>query len=156
MVQITIEYMILTPVLILLIFLLPFTAHEAMDGYVSSRQNLEIQKVAGHLGSGLQQVYFSLIHDTVAAGTIYSDTQVPPLIEGYEYNINCTSRLALDSGATIVDISIKLSGSGTTASTSVTLGKNVEWSDSFFRSDSTTATIVATKLDGQIQMSINP
>lgn len=123
MVQITIEYMILTPVLIALIFLMPLTAHAMMDSYVSSRQTLELQKVAGHLGSAIQQVYFSLNHDTISAGTIYSDTELPPLVEGYKFNANCTSRLATESGAEIVDITIKLSGSGATGSASVTLGK---------------------------------
>ena len=50
MVQITIEYMILTPVLIMLIFLLPFTANAAMATYVNSRQTLGLQKVASHFG----------------------------------------------------------------------------------------------------------
>ncbi len=159
MVQVTIEYMILTPVLIMLIFLLPFTANAAMNTYVSSRQTLELQKVAGHLGSAIQQVYFSLNHETVAAGTISSDTGVPPLLEGYKFTLNCTSRLAVESGATVVDIKLKLSGSGATTITSVTLGQNVEWTDSYFWSDSTTASITATKNPDPnipIQLSIKP
>jgi hypothetical protein len=157
MVQITIEYMILTPVLIMLIFLLPFTANAAMNTYVNSRQTLELQKVAGHLGSAIQQVYFSLNHGTIAAGTISSDTEVPPLLEGYRFTLNCTSRLALESGATIVDLKLKLSGSGATINTSVTLGQNVEWADSYFWSDSPTACITATKYSNNtIKLSIKP
>jgi hypothetical protein len=157
MVQITIEYMLLTPVLILLIFLLPITAHAVMDPYVSSRQTLELQKIGGHLGSALQQTYFSLNHETVAAGTIISDIGIPPLLEGYSVTINCTSRLAVDSGARIVDLRLKLSGSGATTNTTVTLGKNVEWVNSYFWSDSTTAYISATKyLNNTIRLSIIP
>ena len=156
MVQITIEYMILTPVLIMLIFLLPITANAAMETYVSSRQTLELQKVASHLGSAIQQVYFSLNHDTVAAGAITSDTAIPPLLEGYKFTVNCTSRLAVESGATILDLNLKLSGSGATTSTSVTLGKNAEWVNSFFWSDSTTAYINATKVGNTIRLSIEP
>jgi hypothetical protein len=154
MVQITIEYMILTPILIMLIFLLPFTASAAMDTYVSSRQTLELQKVAGHLGSAIQQVYFSLNHETVAAGTISSDTGIPPLLEGQKFMINCTSRLAVELGATVVDIKLKLSGSGATTIASVTLGRNVVWGNSSFWSDSTTAYINATKAGNTIQISI--
>ena len=156
MVQITIEYMILTPVLIMLIFLLPFTANAIMDTYASSRQTLGLQKVASHLGSAIQQVYFSLNHETVAAGTISSATEIPPLLEGNAFTINCTSRSAVESGATIVDLKLKLSGSGATTNASVTLGENVEWTNSFFWSDSTTAYINATKVDNTIKILIKP
>jgi hypothetical protein len=157
MVQITIEYMILTPVLIMLIFLLPFVANAAMNTYSNSRQTLELQTVASHLGSTLQQVYFSLNHDSVSAGTITSNMEITPLLETYTYTVNCTSRMALDSGALIVDLKLMLSGSGATTNTSVTLGKNAAWTNSFFWSNSATACIVATKLSNNtIQLSIKP
>jgi hypothetical protein len=157
MVQITIEYMILTPVLIALIFLLPLTANAVMGTYVSSRQTLELQKIGGHLGSAIQQVYYSLNHQTVAEGTISSVTGIPPLLESNSFTVNCTSRMTTDSGARIVDLQLRLSGSGATTSTSVTLGKNVEWDNSYFWSDSTTAYISATKyLNDTIRLSILP
>ncbi len=157
MVQITIEYMILTPVLIMLIFLLPFMANALMQPYVSSRQTLELQNVASHLGSTIQQVYFSLNHDTVDAGNVSSNMDIPPLIETYSYTVNCTSRVALDSGALIVDLKVKLSGSGATSNSSVTLGKNAVWTNSFFWSNSATACIMASKLSNDtIRLSIKP
>ena len=157
MVQITIEYMILTPVLILLIFLLPILANTMMSPYVSSRQTLELQNVASHLGSTIQQVYFSLNHDAVAAGNVSSNMEIPPLLETQTYTINCTSRVALDSGALIVDLKVKLSGSGATGNSSVTLGKNAIWTNSFFWSNSATACIMATKLaNNTIRLSIKP
>jgi hypothetical protein len=140
----------------MLIFLLPFTANVAMATYVNSRQTLGLQKVASHLGSAIQQVYFSLNHETVGSGTITSDTAIPPLLEGYTFTVNCTSSLAVDSGATIVNLKLRLSGSGATASTSVVLGKNVEWVNSYFWSDSTTACINATKASDIIRLSIEP
>jgi hypothetical protein len=157
MVQITIEYMILTPVLIMLIFLLPFSVSAMMNTYVNSRQTIELQNAASHLGSTIQQIYFSLNHDTVSAGNISSNIEIPPLLETYSYTINCTSRLALDSGSLIIDMKLKLSGSGATTNSSITLGKNVVWNDSFFWSNSPTACITATKLlNNTIQLSIKP
>jgi hypothetical protein len=157
MVQITIEYMILTPVLILLIFLLPFMASSIMSTYSNSRQTLELQNIAGHLGSTIQQVYFSLNHDSVSAGTVSFNMGLPPLLEGRAYVVNTTSSTALASGATVINLSVKLSG-GITTNTSVTLGPNVSWGNSYFWSNSLTACIVATKLSNNntIQISIIP
>jgi hypothetical protein len=149
--------MILTPVLIVLIFLLPILANAMMNPFVSSRQTLELQNVASHLGSTIQQVYFSLNHDTVTAGNVSSNMEIPPLLETYPYTMNCTSRVALESGALIIDLKVKLDGSGATSNSSVTLGKNAVWTDSYFWSNSPTACIMATKLtNNTIQLSIKP
>jgi hypothetical protein len=157
MVQITIEYMILTPVFILLIFLLPLFASSVMNNYVDSRQNLELQNVANHLGSTIQQVYFSLNHETVGAGTISSNMQIPPLLEGYTYTVNATSRIASGSGPIIVDFKLILMGSGATTNASVTLDKNAVWVNSYFWSNSATASISAIKFSNNtIQVSIKP
>jgi hypothetical protein len=157
MVQITIEYMILTPVFIMLIFLLPLFANSVMTNYVNSRQSLELQNVANHLGSTLQQVYFSINHETVGAGTVSSNLEIPPLLEGYAYTVNGTARTASDSGSIIVDLKLKLMGSGATMNGSVTLDKNANWVNSFFWSNSPTASISATKFSNNtIQVSIKP
>jgi hypothetical protein len=157
MVQVTIEYMILTPVFILLIFLLPFFANSVMSNYVDSRQNLELQNVANHLGSTIQQVYFSLNHETIGAGTVSSNMEIPPLLEGYAYTVNGTSRVASDSGSIVVVFRLMLMGSGATTNASVTLDKNAVWVNSFFWSNSATASISATKFSNNtIQVSIKP
>ncbi len=157
MVSVTIEYMILTPVLIMFIFLLPFVATEMMNPYVNSRQTLALQTVANHLGSTIQQVYFSLNHETITIATISSNMEIPPLLETYTYTVNGTSRIASDSGATIVDLKLKLSGSGATTTTSVTLGTNAIWIDSYFWSNSPTSSIIATKFtNGTIRIFAQP
>jgi hypothetical protein len=156
MVQITIEYMILTPVLILLIFLLPFTANAIMNTYVESRQNVELEKVAADLASSIQQVYFSLNTKTLASnGSITSNLRIPPKLEGLTYTVNGTSRIALDSNATIVDLTLKLAG-GAIDNASVTLGRNAHWDNSGFLSNSATAHISATIQDNAIHISFKP
>jgi type II secretory pathway pseudopilin PulG len=155
MVNITIEYMILTPVLILLIFLLPFTANAIMNTYVESRQNLELQKVAANLASSIQQVYFSLNTKTLASGSINASLGIPPLLEGLTYKVNGTSRIDLDSNATIVDLNLRLAG-GSMDNVSVTLGKNAHWDNSGFLSNSATAYLSATIQDNVIHISFKP
>ncbi|HJW97500.1 MAG TPA: hypothetical protein VJ529_00095, partial [Candidatus Bathyarchaeia archaeon] len=62
MVHVTIEYMIMVPVLVLQIFLFPLTANWLMTTWVDSRRNLALQDVASHLSSTIQQLYLSLNH----------------------------------------------------------------------------------------------
>ena len=145
MVQVAIEYMILTPVLILLIFLLPLTANAVVNSYANSRQTSELKDISSHLGSTIQQVYFSLNHETIPPSTVSFNTGIPPLLEGYKYTVNGTSRADPISGATIVNFQLRLDGSGVTTNSSITLGPNVVWINSFFFSNSASAYISATK-----------
>jgi len=82
MTHITIEYMIMVPVLILQIFLFPLTASWLMNIWADSRRTLALQEVASHLGSTIQQLYFSLNHETVSAGPpVTYSPGLPPFIE---------------------------------------------------------------------------
>jgi hypothetical protein len=81
MTQITIEYMIMIPLLILQIFLFPFTAGLIMNGWVDSRRTLALQEAASNLGSSIQQLYSSLNHDTISAGVVNNTVALPMFIE---------------------------------------------------------------------------
>ena len=155
--QITIEYMIMIPILIMQIFLFPLTAGLIMNGWVDSRRTLALQETAGHLGSSIQQLYSALNHATISAGTVTNKMDVPPFIEGYAYVGNATLRTALDpalNSSKILDITLRLMGASIEATASVTLGQNVEWQNSIFMSNSTYASINATKQsNGVIRLS---
>jgi hypothetical protein len=155
MVQVTIEYMIMVPLLILQIFLFPLVAGWVMNDWTTSRQTLELQTTASHLGSQIQQIYFSLNHATITMGNVTAATEISPFIEGYPYNVSGTSRLAPNSGSVILDLNLTLVYSFVSATASVTLGSNttVAWKPSSFLSNST-AQIQAAKLsNGTIQLS---
>jgi len=148
--QITIEYMIMIPILILQIFLFPLTAGWIMTTWVDSRQTLALQEAASHLGSSVHQVYSALNHESISAGTVTNRLEVPPFIEGYAYTGNATLR-ALDPAAAnssqVLDITLRFKGSHIEATTSVTLGSNVAWDqDSAFMSNSTYASLIAEKM----------
>jgi hypothetical protein len=147
LVQITIEYMIMIPILIMQIFLFPLTAGWIMNTWVDSRQTLALQETASHLGSSIQQVYSALNHESISAGTVTNRLEVPPFIEGYAYTGNATLR-ALDpapNSSQVLDITLRLMGGRIESTTSVTLGQNVEWQPSTFMSNSTDASIKAAK-----------
>jgi hypothetical protein len=152
--QITIEYMIMLPILIMQIFLFPLTAGIIMNGWVDSRRTLALQETASHLGSSMQQLYSSLNHESIREGVVDNTLDTPPFIEGYAYKGNAALRNASDANsARILDITLTLIGTGLEATSSVTLGQNALWQNSTLMSNSTYAGISAAKLsDGTIQL----
>ena len=155
MTHITIEYMIMVPVLILQIFLFPLTASWLMNIWADSRRTLALQEVASHLGSTIQQLYFSLNHETVSAGTATYSPGLPPFIEDYHYTGNATLRTVSvsENSSKILSLTLMLMKTGITVTTVVILGPNVEWQPSVFVSNSTSAVVSAEKLlDGTIRL----
>ena len=146
--QITIEYMIMIPMLILQIFLFPLTAGWIMTTWVDSRQTLALQETASHVGSTIQQVYSALNHESISTGAVNVNLPVTPFIEGYAYRGNASLRADLaENSSQILDIEIRFIGASIETSTSVTLGSNVQWDyTSQFMSNSTNAILIAEKL----------
>jgi hypothetical protein len=145
--HITIEYMIMLPVLIMQIFLFPLTASWLMNIWVDSRRTLALQDAASHLGSTIQQLYFSLNHETISAGTATYSPGLPPFIENYNYIGNATLRAVSGSAdsSKVLSITLTLAKTKITVTTLVTLGSNVLWLDSSFVSNSTHACVSAMK-----------
>lgn len=156
MTHVTIEYMIMMPLMILQIFLFPLTASWLMNVWVDSRRTLALQDVAGHLGSTMQQLYFSLNHDTIPAGKATYFPMLPPFIENVYYVANATLMTASDSGlnsSRFLELTAKLMGTQNSATTTVVLGANSLWQDTIFVSNSTHACISAQKfLNGTISL----
>jgi ABC-type uncharacterized transport system involved in gliding motility auxiliary subunit len=154
LVQITIEYMIMIPLMILQIFLFPLTAGWIMNTWVDSRQTLALKETASHLGSSVHQVYSALSHESISAGTVTNRLEIPPFIEGYSYNGSASMRDSAPNSSQILDITLTLMGSHIKASASVTLGQNITWNaNSEFMSNSTHASLIAEKLvNGTILM----
>ena len=152
--QVAIEYVILVPILILQIFLFPIAAATLMNIWIDSRRTLALEETASHLGSSIQQLYFSLNHTSITAGNVTNQLQIPPFIEGYSYTGNGTLRTALDNSIKILDLSLKYRGLAISTATSVQLGQNVAWHESMFISNSTSACVIVQKFsNGTIQLS---
>lgn len=147
--HITIEYVILLPVLILQIFLFPLATSLVMNSWVDSRRTLALQEVTSHIGSSIQQVYFTLNHATVAAGNLTKKANVPHFIENYPYAGNATLKSVLDgselNSSKVLEITFRLLGTEIKAETTVILGPNAIWKESTFMSNSTNACITARK-----------
>jgi hypothetical protein len=151
--EVTVEYMILIPVLILQIFLFPMFVNVVMNQYVDEHRSLELQETASYLSSSIEQIYLSLNHTSILSCTITSNLGSQPLIDGYVYTGNATLQTELNS-CQVLDITLNLVGADISTTTSVTLGQNVQWVNSSFTSNSATACIIAQKFPDQtIQLS---
>lgn len=152
MAHVTIEYIILVPLLILQIFLFPFAASVAMNSWVDSRRTLALQETASHLGSSIQQTYLSLNYTTISAADVTNKLDVPRFIEGYAYTGTATLEPA--SGSKVLELTLTFKGAAISTTATVTLGENVEWKDSTFMSNSTSACLQAVKYSNKtIQLS---
>jgi hypothetical protein len=150
MVNITIEYMILIPLLILQIFLLPYAAGVMMNYWSTSSETIALEDAASHLGSSIQQLYLFLNNPNLSTISVTNDLGVPTYINGYAYN--GTANLAAVSGSNsenILTLTLSMIGTPVSASSIVTLGENVQWNPSLttFTSSNPGACIIAQKSD---------
>jgi len=156
--HVTVEYMILIPVLILQIFLFPMLVGAEMSQWTGDRQSIELQQTASYIGSSIQQIYLSLNHTSILSCTLTNNLNCKPTIEGHNYNGNASLQMITDSesgSSQLLSITLSLVGTDISTSTSVTLGQNVAWINSTFASNPPTACIIAQKLPNQtIQLSL--
>jgi hypothetical protein len=152
--SITIEYMIMVPVLILQIFLFPMTASVIMNTWADSSMTLELQETAGHMGSSIQQLYYTMNHASVPNGTMTITLDTPPLIEGHAYTTTLSHATNLDTSIQIMNVTLKLIGTRDQTSTLVTLGQNVDWQENLaFNSTAHSLSMVAHKTSNSIWLS---
>jgi hypothetical protein len=152
--SITLEYMIMIPVLILQIFLFPITASVIMNTWADSSMTLELQETAGHMGSSIQQLYYAMNHASVPNGTMTITLGTPPLIEGHAYTTTLSHATNLDTSIQIMNVTLKLIGTKDQTSTLVTLGQNVDWQENLaFNSTAHSLSIVAHKTSDSIWLS---
>jgi len=152
--SVTIEYMIMIPVLILQIFLFPITAQVIMNTWTDSSMTLELQETAGHMGSSIQQLYYTMNHASVPNGTMSITLDIPPLIEGHAYKTTLSHAKNLDTSIQVMNVTLKLLGTKDQTSTLVTLGQNVDWQENLtFNSTAHSLSIVAHKMSNSISLS---
>ena len=153
MAHITIEYMIMVPVLIVQIFLFPLTATIIMDTWVDQRRDLELQEIAGHLGSSIQQLYFTTNRVSISTGSLTSELNIPTSIDNYYYTITFRNATNPNSTTRILNITLNLLKDNVVASTIVTLGEKADWNDNSIYYSNSISRINATKTTSIIHLS---
>ena len=157
MAHVTIEYMIFVPVLILQIFLFPIAASAMMNSWADSRMTLQLKEISGDLGSSMQQLYYTMDHDSIASGTVNSSLTVPATIQDgnniYSYKIVLTNATTPHNSIQVMNLTLSLVGSKGTASSIITLGNDASWQNNANYSSILITHITATKSGGTISLS---
>jgi hypothetical protein len=142
--NVTMEYVIMVPVLLMQVILVPMATVWMIDVWVDQRKETALQDVASHLGSTVQQLYLSLNREEAGAGIVTQASNVPPFIESIPYVVDASDR-RVENG-TIIDLHLALIGTSINAFTRVTLGSNVLLGPQrTFVSNSTNACIIVEK-----------
>jgi hypothetical protein len=152
MAHITIEYMIMIPVMIMQIFLFPFAATVIMNTWVDQHRSLQLQEIAGHLASSVQQMYFTMNRASDGSGCLTSILDTPSRIDNHFYNITLQDISNPSSSAKVMKITLNLIGANGESSSLITLGSNAAWQDgATYRSNVTS--VSATESSGTIWLS---
>jgi len=144
--HVTIEYVIMVPILIAQIFLFPLAANVLTSIYVESTRRLVVETAASRLASSIQQLYFSLNHESVPPGTVTYDPGLPKYVDGYHYVARGELTSIREGGATRLNITLTVVGLNIKVTAYAILGPNASWdATSVFVSNSTNACIEVTK-----------
>lgn len=141
--HVSMEYVIMVPVLLVQVILIPMAAGWIVDVWVVRRQEIALQDVASHMGTTIQQLYFSLGTEQVGPGISTHSPELPPFIESIPYVITASDSEVGNS--TIIDLYLALMGTGTTATSKVIVGPDVLWQQSTFLSNATSPSIIVEK-----------
>ena len=112
MANITIEYMILIPILVLQIFLLPYATGIFMNYWTTSSNTIALNDACAHISASIGQLYLFLNNPSVSAGTVTNDLGLSAYIGNYAYSGNATLMPVSGSGSgEILELTLSLIGS---------------------------------------------
>jgi hypothetical protein len=152
--HITIEYVILIPLLFAQILVFPLAATMMTSSWVDARRDAALQGAASHLASTIQQLYLSINREEIVAGNITQASTLPPTIESYPYTANGSLTSLGSSSSRVFTLTLSLVGARNTATASALLGSNARWGGGTFRSNSPDASIKVRKfVDGTLLFS---
>jgi len=144
--HITIEYVILIPVLFAQILVFPFAASIMTSSWVDARRDAALQGAASNLASTIQQLYLSVNREEIVAGNITQVSTLQPTIESYFYTAVGNLSAPLDSNSSrVLTVTLTLEQAGNTATATAMLGPNSRWDGGTFRSNSLDASIKVQK-----------
>ena len=148
MTSVTIEYVIMIPLLFTQVIVFPLVASTMTSNWQNSQRNIELQDTADHLASTIQQLYLTINGNDVLAGYITQASTLPITVASYPYTATGSLNDPPDPDATkILTVTLTLDDVGNTVTAQAVLGPNVQWIESTFRSTSTDASINVQKLD---------
>ncbi len=155
MVSITIEYVILIPLLFTQVIIFPLVASTMTNSWQDSQRDVALQDVANHVASTIQQLYLTANRDEILTGNINQFTNLPVSISSYPYSVTAALSSPPDPDAVrVLTVTVTLDDLDNVVNAAAVLGSNVEWVESTLRSNSVNASInVAKDADGDLTFS---
>ena len=152
--SVTIEYVILIPLLFTQVLVFPFVASTITSNWQDSQRDVELQDAANHLASTIQQLYLTINRDEVLECTVTQASPVPRTVGSYPYDATGSLSSLSANSTRFLSVTLTLDEVGNTATAAAVLGPNVSWTDSSLRSTSTDAYIKVQKFsNGTIDFS---
>jgi hypothetical protein len=142
---VTIEYVILIPLLFSQMIVFPYVASTITTSWQDTQRDIELQDAANHLASTIQQLYLTINRDEVLECTVTQASPVPVTVASYPYNATCSLSEHPEGYSKILTVTLMLDEVDNTATAAAVLGTNVTWTESTLRSTSTDAYIEAQK-----------
>lgn len=155
--HITLEYMIMIPILLMQIILFPYVAVTMRTSWVESNVNLELQEICSHIGSSMQQLYYTMNHASISAGSLSAKLGTPTSIgDGYGnfygFTITLQNATNVNTDVKIMNVTLHIEGTGDQAFSLVTLGDNAVWQNNAVFLSSSSTSVNATKTAGSIML----
>ena len=145
--SVSIEYILMIPLLLTQVIVFPFVASTMTSNWQNSQRGIELQDAANHLASTIQQLYLTINRDEILAGTITQESTVPVSVGSYPYTATGSLSIPLAENSTrILKVTLTLDDVDNTATAAAVLGPNVQWTESTLRSTSADASIDVQKL----------
>ena len=146
--SVTIEYVILIPLLFTQVIVFPYVASTMTSSWQNSQRDVELQDAADHMASTIQQLYLTINREAVLACFVTQASTVPKTVGSYPYNATGSlSEPSEPESTRILTVTLTMDDVGNTVTAQAVLGPNVQWTESTFRSTSADASINVQKLD---------
>lgn len=144
--NVTIEYVILIPLLFTQVIVFPFVASTITSNMQTSQRNIELQDTADHLASTIQQLYLTINREEILEGIVTQESNVPITVGSYPYTATGLLSSSSENSSKLLEVILTLDDVDNTATAVAVLGPNAQWTDSTFRSTSNDASIEVHKL----------
>ena len=134
--NVTIEYVILIPLLFTQVIVFPFVASTITSSWQESQRNASLQEAADHLASTVQQLYLTVNREEVLAGTITHVLRIPATIYSYPYTAMGSLSSPSDPESTRILTFTLTMEDGNTVTAAAVMGPNVISSHPILRTGS--------------------
>lgn len=141
--HVTIEHVILIPLLFIQIIVFPLAASIMTSNWADSLRDTALKNAANNLAGTIQQLYLSVDQEEILAGNVTQASTLPPTIESHLYTaVGSLSTSADSNSSKILTLSLTLERFRNTATANAVLGPNVLWEEeSVLQSNSPDASI---------------